>query len=61
MDIFEWAEDNNWLADYYDSHTGRIYGCTEYKNDGAMPGIPVYEDGKFIGFAKKKVEEVKEN
>lgn len=25
MDIFKWADDNNWNADYLDSHTGYIY------------------------------------
>jgi len=25
MDIFKWADDMNWLADYYDHHTGYVY------------------------------------
>lgn len=52
MDIYEFAEDLNYGADYYDTHTGYIYKCTEYTED--MPGIPVYKDGTFIGYAKRK-------
>ena len=54
MDIWKWAEEYDWTADYQDMHTGRIYACTEYKKDPAMPGIPVYEDGNLIGFVKKE-------
>ena len=54
MDIWKWAEDYDFAADYMDHTTGRIYACSEYKKDPAMPGIPVYEDGQLIGFAKKK-------
>ena len=57
MDIFKWAEDNDWAADYYEPYSGRIYACTEYKLDSELPGIPVYEDGELIGFAKKKLED----
>lgn len=58
MDIYAWAEEYSWLSDYMDYTTGRIYKCTEYKQamDEGHPleGIPVYEDGEFIGYAKKK-------
>ena len=54
MAIYKWADEYNWNADYYDMHTGRTYGVTQYRDDPAMPGIPVYEDGQLIGFAKKK-------
>lgn len=52
MDIFKWAEEYSWCTDYYDQHTGRIYACTEYKRDAALPGIPVYQDGVLLGFCK---------
>ena len=62
MDIWKWAEEYFWCADYHDPHTGRIYACSEYKNDPALPGIPVYQDGALLGFVKEgnKFEEVTE-
>ena len=56
MDIFAWAEEYMWCADYQDPHTGIIYACTEYRNNSCLPGIPAYQDGKLIGFAKKNLE-----
>lgn len=52
MDIFEYARSINFMADYLDMHTGYIYKLTEY-DPNTMPGIPVYEDGKLIGYAKE--------
>lgn len=55
MDIYKWAEEYDYLADYYDPHTGLIHKCTEAKyHDGK---IPVYDAaGNFISFDKKAGE-----
>lgn len=52
MDIYNYAESINYAADYYDFHTGLIYAITEAKNHDGK--IPVYEDGRLIGFARKE-------
>ena len=56
MDIYAYGESINWMADYMDMHTGLIYGLVDYhKHPENYPdGIPVYEDGMLIGYAKKK-------
>lgn len=33
MDIFKWADDFSWLADYYDNKTGNIYKIQESRED----------------------------
>ena len=33
MDIFKWADDFSWLADYYDNKTGNIYKIIEAKEN----------------------------
>ena len=58
MDIYAYGESINFLADYYDHHTGLIYALTEYRtmseHDKEKLGIPVYENGSLIGYAKKE-------
>lgn len=61
MDIFKYAESIDFGADYYDWHTGYIYGIQEYgraKKFGlptpaelqfGKDGIIVYDSGKPIG------------
>lgn len=56
MDIYAYAESIDWLADYYDFHTGLTYAITEYKKNPDLPGIPVYEGGNLQGYAKRKGE-----
>ncbi len=69
MDIYNYAESIDYMADYYDMHTGYIYGIQEYgraKKFGlptpaeiqfGSDGIIVYENSRPIGIAKKKVED----
>ena len=33
MDIFKWADDNNWMTDYMDMHTGYIYHIQNASED----------------------------
>ena len=50
MDIFAYANSINWLADYYDHHTGYIYGITNaWTNENGKKVIPVYIDKSMIG------------
>lgn len=60
MDIYKYAEEIDYMADYYDFHTGLIYGIQDYgralKFGLPTPGIAVYEDGKLIGYASKEEE-----
>ena len=59
MDIYKYAEEINYLADYYDCHSGLIYGIKEYKDKG-LERIPVYDpslNNRIIGYAKKKGED----
>ena len=39
MDIFKWAEENDYIADYYDHNTGYIYHVKEYGNALKFFGI----------------------
>lgn len=61
MDMYEYAESINWGADYYDPHTGYIYGIQEAgrarKFFGMEMPIPVYDNGVRIGFVEKIAEE----
>lgn len=61
MDIYEQAEKMD--ADYYDFHTGYIYGIQEYNRAKKFglptPGIKVYDNGVCIGIARRNSE--KEN
>ena len=58
MDIYSYAKNINYNADYYDTHTGRIYKIQDYglalKRGLPTKGIAIYEDGKLLGYAKKK-------
>ena len=59
MDIYEWAEEYFWAADYYDQKTGNRYGIIEYKQhldeNDPLEGIPVYNpDNELVGYAKKR-------
>lgn len=55
MDIFKYAEETlMWSADYYDMHTGYVYGVVDGKNLYDKKKIPVYQDGKLIGFVNNK-------
>lgn len=57
MDIYAYAKEINYSADYYDFHTGLIYGITEYgrclKFGLPTKGIPVYENGTLISYARE--------
>ena len=61
MDIYAYAKDINWGADYYDWQTGYTYGIQEAgrlkKFFGIDAQIPVYENGELIGYAEKSGEE----
>lgn len=50
MDIFKWADDYNWNADYYDFHTGYTYAITSAENKDQ---IPVYEGKDLIGYVNR--------
>ena len=53
MDIYKYAEEYDYSADYYDMNSGRIYKITEAENHNGK--IPVYTlEGEFLGFAIKK-------
>ena len=52
MDIFKYADSINWMADYFDYHTGYIYAITEATDTNR---IPVYENGVLIGFVNREV------
>lgn len=59
MDIYKYAESINYLADYYDYHSGLIYGIKEYKDKG-LDKIPIYDPSlgnRIIGYATKNLEE----
>ena len=57
MDIYAYAEEVNYLADYYDFHTGLIYKIQEYgavKNDpDAKIRVVDAMTGQTVGFARK--------
>lgn len=57
MDIYEYAESINYGADYYDYQTGLTYGIQEVgrmkKFFDIDAEIPVYQDGKLIGYARR--------
>ena len=52
MDIYAYAESIDYAADYMDMHTGYIYGIVEYHKNN-LPQIPIYDNGRLIGFAVK--------
>ena len=54
MDIYKYAESMDYMVDYYDMNSGKIYRITEAKNNDGK--IPVEVDGKIIGFAQRKEE-----
>jgi hypothetical protein len=33
MDIFKWADDNNWMTDYMDMNTGYVYHIQNASED----------------------------
>ena len=50
MDIFAYADSINWLADYYDFHTGYTYAITRaWTNEEGKKVIPVYDGNSLIG------------
>ena len=55
MEIYSYAKQINYNADYMDPYTGRIYHIQEYgraiKLGLPTPGIRVSEDGETIGYA----------
>ena len=57
MDIYKYAEDINYSADYYEAATGKLYHIRDYgidlKRGFAFMGIPVTQDGMFIGWAER--------
>lgn len=57
MDIFAYADSINWLADYYDFHTGYIYGIQEAKesNRNKMNVYELVDNQKvFIGVVRRE-------
>jgi hypothetical protein len=58
MNIYDYAKRVNYVADYYDEHTGLLYGIKEYGeelksgNDDAKIKI-INNKGKFLGYARK--------
>ena len=58
MDIYQYAESINYIADYMDMNTGHIYKIQEYgKNLKINPDatISVYDDnGNYLGEVKRK-------
>lgn len=58
MDIWKWAEEFNYEADYYDMHTGYTYKVQDYgvtkKRGLPTPGIAVYDGKKLIGYVKEE-------
>lgn len=59
MDIYKWAEENNYSADYIDMNTGYIYKVQEYGqmkegNPNARIRIVDLSDPGKIKIAKKK-------
>ena len=63
MDIYKYAESINWNADYYDMHTGYIYGIQEAgrmrKFFGIETPISVYDNGVLIGYVEESSKEWK--
>lgn len=57
MDIYAYAKQIDYAADYMDPHTGYIYHIQEYgrqlKFFGIDMGIRVSDNGKTIGYARK--------
>ena len=56
MNIWEYAESIGFNADYMDMVDMCIYKITEYKKNPTLPGIPVYQDGTLIGYAKRQLK-----
>ena len=62
MDIYKYAEETGYEADYYDMHTGYIYGVAEY-NRARRFGLPVMpikvydQNGNLIGTARRNPKE----
>lgn len=59
MDIYEYGENINFNADYYDTRYGFIYKLQEFKKikDDPRARIRVTDtEGKTIGYAKRKGE-----
>lgn len=61
MDIYAYAKETDYAADYYDYTSGRIYHIQDYgkalKNGLPTPGIAVSENGQIIGYAQEKNKE----
>ena len=62
MDIYEWAKEHNYLADYYDQKTGYIYCIQEFatiKDERPDAEIRVVDamTGETVGFARRKETE----
>lgn len=58
MNIYDWAKNVNYAADYYDQTTGYIYKVQEYgdrlKKGNNINGIKVVDTfGNLIGYARK--------
>ena len=58
MDIYQWAKDYNYCADYMDPHSGNIYKVQQYGKDlkiNPNATISVYDsEGNYLGEAKRK-------
>lgn len=59
MDIYEYGENINFNADYYDMHSGYIYKLQEFKKvkDDPKARIRVTDaEGNTVGYANRKGE-----
>ena len=59
MDIYEYGENINFNADYYDMHSGYIYKLQEFKKvkDDPEARIRVTDaEGNTVGYANRKGE-----
>lgn len=60
MDIYKYAEQIGYSADYYDMHTGYIYHIKEAGNARKLFGIDskirISENGVTIGYASERLE-----
>lgn len=58
MDIWKWAEEYSYGADYYDMNTGYTYKVQDY-GTAVKRGLPTYgiavidQEGKLVGYVTK--------
>ena len=54
MDIFEWADEYEWLADYMDLTTNLIYKIRDAKDTDRTKMQVVDTDGVCVGYVTRK-------